>query len=139
MEELKICTNCKVPKPLNEFHKRKNSKDGHDHHCKECGNSRHRKKYVDDSEYRIRKKHSYIKTVYKLSEADHIELMNKHNGKCAICDNKFKSKTTTYIDHNHITGKVRGLLCPKCNMLLGNCNDNIEVLQSAIFYLRNNG
>jgi hypothetical protein len=139
MEELKRCSKCKVPKPLNEFHKRKSSKDGYDHHCKICGNSRHREKYSTDSEYRSRKKHSYIRTVYKLTEAEHSKLISKHNGKCGICDTDFKSKRTTYIDHDHATGKVRGLLCPKCNILLGASMDNIKILQSAISYLKANG
>ena len=39
------------------------------------------------------------------------------------------------IDHDHKTRKVRGLLCPKCNNLLGSCDDNIEILNSAISYL----
>lgn len=40
-----------------------------------------------------------------------------------------------YIDHNHTTGEVRGLLCSNCNTILGLCNDNIIILQSAISYL----
>ena len=57
------------------------------------------------------------------------------NAKCKICKNKFERKRFVFIDHNHITNAVRGLLCPKCNMLLGICNDNIEILKSSILYL----
>lgn len=57
---------------------------------------------------------------------------------CNICNNEFKSDKYKRIDHNHITGKVRGLLCPKCNFLLGMCNDDIKILKSAISYLKIN-
>jgi hypothetical protein len=40
------------------------------------------------------------------------------------------------VDHCHTTGKIRGLLCSKCNPALGAFNDNIEILNSAIKYLK---
>lgn len=130
----KICTNCKISKPLNEFHKRKNSKDGYDHHCKICGNSRHRDKYKNDLEYQERCKKKNFINLYKLSVDELNELYKINN--CEICNKKFESKRLTFIDHNHLTGNVRGLLCPKCNILLGACNDNIEILKFAILYLK---
>lgn len=139
MEEFKICSKCKVPKPLDEFHKRKNGKYGRDHYCKDCGNARHRKRYATDLEHRKRVKFDSIKRNYNITHDEFINMYNSQNGKCKICNKKFERKRTTYIDHNHITGKARGLLCPKCNLLLGTCNDNVEVLQSAIFYLKANG
>ena len=39
------------------------------------------------------------------------------------------------IDHNHVTGKVRGILCKSCNLLIGNAKDNVDILKSAIVYL----
>lgn len=72
------------------------------------------------------------------------ELYEKQDGKCAICGiqipfitdpNKSRSNWA-HIDHNHVTNEVRGLLCPPCNHLLGNCNDQIYILQKAITYLR---
>ena len=60
------------------------------------------------------------------------------NGKCAICGYEFlKGKPQNcHIDHNHTTGKIRGLLCAKCNLLLGCANDNIPTLYKAIDYLK---
>jgi Recombination endonuclease VII len=54
------------------------------------------------------------------------------NGKCRIC-----LKTTRYfhIDHDHITGRVRGLLCARCNIALGLFRDNPRILRNAIKYL----
>ena len=135
MEKLKKCSKCKTPKSLIEFHKRKSSIDGHDHHCKECGNLRHRTKYANDIEYQIRMKQRNILNTYKLSIEDLNELYKITH--CQICNTEILNKKC--IDHNHKTGKVRGILCPKCNNLLGMCNDDIKILESAISYLKING
>lgn len=52
---------------------------------------------------------------YGLTKEAHAELLAKQNGVCAIC----KIGGQLYVDHNHTTGKVRGLLCPKCNTAVG--------------------
>jgi hypothetical protein len=131
MEEFKKCSRCKVPKQLNEFHKRKSSKDGHDHYCKSCGNSLHKIRYTNNPGEKDNKK--YAK--YNITRDDFINMYNTQNNKCKICGEKFDKKRLVYIDHNHNTNKVRGLLCPKCNNLLGNSCDNIEILKAAIIYL----
>ncbi len=135
MDNLKKCSKCKVPKPLDEFHKRKTSKDGHDHYCKECGNGNHRLKYNTDIEYKERMKRRSIKYNYNISDIELNELFLIKN--CQICGNEIKKKKC--IDHNHKTGNIRGILCSKCNNLLGMCNDNVEILEQAISYLKMNG
>ena len=64
-------------------------------------------------------------------------MLNAQNNKCLICHTEFKTMKSTYIDHNHITGKVRGLLCVKCNSGIGYLNDDINLLKEAINYLIN--
>jgi hypothetical protein len=130
METLKRCSKCKKSKPLEEFCKSKNGKYGHHHYCKLCLGNQQKKVYKKLKEKR---KIKAISSRYKISIEELNGLYTEKN--CAICQNEFKSKRTTLIDHDHSTGKIRGLLCPKCNNLLGSCNDNIEVLKSAINYL----
>ena len=60
---------------------------------------------------------------------------------CAICKTPLSSESKVkrergHIDHNHTTGKARGVLCDLCNKGLGQFKDNITVLQSAVEYLR---
>jgi hypothetical protein len=58
------------------------------------------------------------------------------NGCCAICgDHQNNMKRKLSVDHNHITGEVRGLLCHKCNVAIGLMKDNVDTLANAIKYL----
>lgn len=60
------------------------------------------------------------------------------NGVCAICGNGETSKRqrSLSVDHDHETGAVRGLLCNRCNPMLGYARDDIAILQAAISYLQ---
>lgn len=60
----------------------------------------------------------------------------KQNNKCAICGETFTK--TAHIDHDHKTGKFRGLLCSRHNTMLGHAEDNITILNNAIKYLELN-
>ncbi len=63
-------------------------------------------------------------------------LLEKQNNKCAICGKDIGEFSRAFaIDHNHITGEIRGLLCHNCNGGLGLFMDNVESLQNAINYL----
>lgn len=59
-------------------------------------------------------------------------------GVCGICNKPVKGKGQ-HIDHCHTTGKVRGVLCARCNVALGAFGDSIQTLERAIDYLRFNG
>jgi hypothetical protein len=56
--------------------------------------------------------------------------------KCVICKEKLQFGHLSAIDHCHKTGKVRGILCRSCNLLLGHAKDSIETLKSAQEYLK---
>jgi dCMP deaminase len=60
-------------------------------------------------------------------------LIKKQHGQCAICGNKFL--TTPHIDHCHQSFKIRGLLCSKCNFILGLAKDNPKILEAGRKYL----
>ena len=78
---------------------------------------------------------------YKLSVTDVKKMYDEQLGNCKICDNPYdyiSKHNGLYIDHCHKTNKIRGLLCAKCNRLLGIWDDNIEILKSAVNYLENN-
>lgn len=76
------------------------------------------------------------KTKYGLTEEKYKELFIEQDNKCSICGTSFED-TKAFVDHDHKTGKVRGLLCTQCNTLLGMAKDDTEILDAAIQYLKN--
>lgn len=68
-----------------------------------------------------KKKDKQLRETYGITLDDYILMLEKQNYKCAICGtNKSGDENNTFwVDHNHKTGKVRGLLCVSCNIILG--------------------
>ena len=75
----------------------------------------------------------YLKrTRYNVTDKQIEDMSILQNHKCRICKEYTK---TLFIDHCHISGRVRGLLCRHCNSMLGFAKDNIEILRLAMDYL----
>jgi len=80
----------------------------------------------------------YLKYKYGITLDQYNEMFLAQNGVCAICGNsETYNKRSLAVDHDHITGVVRGLLCLDCNAGIGHLKDNPEYLQNAITYLSN--
>lgn len=75
---------------------------------------------------------------YRMSLATFKAMYVMQDGRCAICDT-FKEPLSLCVDHNHVTGKVRGLLCNGCNTGLGFFKDSPDALESALQYLEERG
>ena len=76
-----------------------------------------------------------LKQLYNISLEQYDMLFKSQNGVCAICSKPPKENRKLFIDHDHTTNKIRGLLCDKCNFILGLCNESASVLQGGINYL----
>ena len=125
---MKICRTCNISKIDQDFRIYKNrGKTYIKHECRECEYSR--KKSYD---YKEQSKYYKAKERYGLTKEEYDELMKATN--CRICKCPFKD-STPHIDHNHETGKIRGVLCGSCNKGLGLFKDNPVILSSAIKYL----
>lgn len=85
---------------------------------------------------KIKRREDKLQKAYKLTLIEYNELSIIQNGRCAICG-KHQSELTyaMSVDHCHKTGKIRGLLCGRCNTALGSFFDNVEILKNAIIYL----
>ena len=83
---------------------------------------------------------SKLKMAYGITVEQYNDMLDKQKGKCAICTVKKPGGRTKmfFIDHCHNTGKVRGLLCMRCNTGLGLFLDNPKFLLNAISYLKEN-
>ena len=113
---------------------KKKYNDDHREHLTECQKI-NRTNNIE--KYRKKEKNYNLKKNYGINIDQYNDMLNAQNNKCLICHTEFKTMKSTYIDHNHITGKVRGLLCVKCNSGIGYLNDDINLLKEAINYLIN--
>jgi len=156
----KLCTGCKTEKPITSFNKNKTRKDGLNGHCKSCFNlyceknasvlSDKKKQYkkenwdrikVENKEYvqkhiltiKEKVKNRRLKTLYGISRKEYDLMHLDQENLCAIC---LSFKFVLDVDHDHKTGKVRGLLCGHCNRGLGLFMDNPLLLKEALNYLK---
>jgi hypothetical protein len=90
----------------------------------------------------IGRKHRLMR-LFGITESQFDSMLDSQNGVCAICKRPERARSCNgvsirrlNVDHDHNTGRIRGLLCNACNTVLGKVGDSIEVLQSAISYLR---
>ncbi len=152
---MKVCRKCHEAKELSEFSRCKSMKDGFHNICKVCDAKRKKEAYIPhprevnsyktilengkrvlidkeakrqyDKSYRLMKK-------FGITPEDYDKMFEMQDGKCAICHKN--SGRTLHVDHNHKTGKVRGLLCFQCNLVLGYSYDDTEILRNATLYLQ---
>ena len=149
----KKCSACKKPFPATTeyFHRDRTEKDGLFLQCKVCRSKSTReynsrpevKKRVQDygktyrkrDEIKQRKHIQNRKQKYGLTQEEYLAMIEEHGGLCAMCGNpeRLPGKSLS-IDHDHVTGKVRGLLCFICNTRLA-ILENAEFMASAREYL----
>jgi hypothetical protein len=85
-------------------------------------------------EYR---KSAYLKKVYGITLKEYYELLKEQDNKCAICGrDSFEFKKLLSIDHDHETGKVRGILCNSCNVAIGLFQDDLDIIKNAHTYIK---
>lgn len=77
------------------------------------------------------------KSKYGISKEEFSEMLLNQGGVCAICKGDNSGKTLR-VDHNHVTGKIRGLLCSNCNVALGMTKEDRNILEEMIDYLDRN-
>ena len=150
--EQKICVTCNKP---GEFYASRNT-------CKECvkastrqhyQNNRERylkqyqAKYVNDPEpkklaakrwreaHPERKKSGTLLRLYGITLEEYQGMLTKQKGLCSICQEPLDCGRNTAVDHNHSTSVVRGLLCSKCNIGVGQFRDSPDLLRRAAAYL----
>jgi hypothetical protein len=75
-----------------------------------------------------------LRRLYNITDATYNALLDVQGGVCAICG-KVPGRYRLAVDHQHDTGKVRGLLCGNCTVGLGNFRDDRELLLKADHYL----
>lgn len=153
----KQCSKCKQMKLYEEFHHDKNRKDNYAYWCKACANACNPEK---ERRYKDRRKQlwhskpndhpSKLKKyasnrlrrrafVYGITLDEFASLLASQGGACPICGVKFESlpSQNIHLDHCHVTNRIRGILCNKCNVLLGFAGDEPTRLLRAAAYINN--
>lgn len=127
------CKRCGIPKPPTQM------RPDYRYICLDCfskiGNEWQRNNPKEST--RHKRNHSYLK-LYGMTLDEVEQMLTLQGGLCAICQHPigYSTKRGLNVDHDHITGKVRGLLCFGCNNGLGNFKDDPQRLAAAIKYLR---
>ena len=117
------------------FHKHSETKDRRMPYCKECAKANAKKHYY----YNPHKAWANnIKKKFGITAIQYYMMLDAQGGKCAICrgteiDSKRNDRMP--VDHCHSTGRVRGILCTKCNRGIGLLGENCDTLRAAIEYL----
>jgi DNA-directed RNA polymerase subunit RPC12/RpoP len=134
--EAKLCTKCGEVKSIDDYYNNSTRVDGKAVHCKACWEKEYREKSPE------KRKRSQLLVKYGVTWEDYLDVLDLQGYKCAICkrelnvmgDRKEKNNSA-HVDHNHSTGKPRGILCAECNSGLGYFKESIDILNSAITYL----
>lgn len=157
---MKRCSKCHELKDESLFCKHRKEPDGLYSQCKTCTKEVNKKRYWSDPEaskktakawkeshreivqakgreYYAQNKHKErnwrLKKTYGITLDDYDNMLKSQNGVCAVCGSS--SDKSFHVDHNHKTGKVRGLLCDKCNKALGFVKDDVGILEKLKGYL----
>lgn len=127
----KHCTKCHKYKLLEDFGLNSKMKDGRASECLTCRNKRETAVLTPATfrRWALRKR-------YGLTPEEYDELLGRQNRVCAICGNPEANRNMA-VDHDHETGKVRGILCGPCNRKLG-VLENEDFVSAAKLYLERN-
>lgn len=131
------CTACGEVKYLSEgFDRKPGCAGGYGTMCKACRNAYNRVRYArsDKSAYHEYTRSAHLKRKYGISPAQRTLMYVQQNGCCAICKMPVAYDMMD-TDHDHATGRVRGLLCRGCNSLVGYVETRGHLLSAVMEYL----
>ncbi len=147
---LKRCRKCRIGKPKSEFYQH----GGHvwvglRSYCRACATNMHRawsrknrdkltigqRRRALTAEHKQMRRAHQLEKLYGISISEFNTILETQNGRCAICGSTTPGKNDWAVDHDHVTGLNRGILCHPCNLGLGSFKDNPTVLKNASHYL----
>lgn len=132
-----LCTKCKEWREIKYFSLVSRHHNGFRRYsswCHLCNRPKHNTRY--QSNYG---KNKYFIDNYGITLEQYRSMLKGQQYLCALCKkphDEYKKHGQLFVDHNHLTGKVRALLCTGCNTALGKFNDDVDKLYAAIEYLK---
>lgn len=160
----KRCVKCGIVGPLTEFYRASGTQDGHRNDCKACNAADKARRYranpepprerarqwrranldrramqraaeVASGRKQISDRKSHLKRKFGITLEDYERMLGDQGGGCAICGRPPRDGVALHVGHDHETGRVRGLLCFRCNNALGDLEDDPVLLRQAARYL----
>lgn len=139
---MKACTSCKETKDLSEFYwtTRRNGDRARHSICCVCRRAQFRL-WASSERGKAVKRSGIMRREYGITEQCYSEMMARQGGVCAICMCTERKRHRTggavrlCVDHDHVTGNPRALLCSSCNVGLGSFQDKSRLLGAAAAYL----
>jgi hypothetical protein len=161
---MKRCSKCERELPLENFYREATGRDGRRGDCIDCAKAYKRARYpmVRDEaiarakawqvanrerhlasqrkrrerpEVKARERAGHLKRKFGITPATYDEMLAAQDGACAVCERTPEPGRTLHVDHEHVTKRVRGLLCFRCNNALGDFGDDPRLLRRAIDYV----
>ena len=161
---MKACAKCGVTQPLESFYKAKGTRDGYRGDCKNCFKARAKARYPlvrevniararkwrEDNlerfqanqrrmrstpEGKLRSRAGHLMRKFGITLQEYDAMLEAQGGGCFICGRPPREDISLHVDHNHSTGKVRGILCFRCNNALADFQEDTQLLRRAIDYL----
>ena len=148
---MRTCKACGELKPIGNF-------QTHGYQCRTCRSEKQRAYWAslpEDVKIERRKEGEYqkryralnpekVKTMarkthimrkFNMTIEEYESKLSAQNGVCAICESTCATGYNLAVDHNHITGKIRALLCKNCNTAIGLLKENTDIMTKALNYL----
>ena len=127
----KYCPSCRRVLPLTSFVRNRSTRSGFGSYCRPCQAAK-----AAESLKRVHGsgRHYHLKRRYGLGADEVLALLETQSSLCLICRRPVDARTA-HVDHDHVTGNVRGILCFRCNAGMGQFADSPEVLARAARYL----
>lgn len=153
---MKTCSKCKAEKAFDAFGPRKEAPDGLRSECRTCCGKRHKKwrdanlenqrprERANAAKRRQRdpegarknsRTHAWRDQGIDITFEKFVEMRTAQQGKCAICQQEPANGRSLHVDHCHATGRVRALLCGRCNRGIGKLRESPAILRQAADYL----
>jgi hypothetical protein len=161
---MKTCVKCGVEQPIESFYKAPGTKDGYRGDCKGCFRARAKERYPqvreaniararkwrEDNlerfqasqrrmrstpEGKLRQREGHLKRKYGMTIEQYDAMLEAQGGGCFICGRPPRDDISLHVDHDHSTGKIRGILCFCCNNALADFQEDPSLLRKAVEYL----
>lgn len=161
---MKRCSKCGEVKPFEMFYRARGMREGYRSDCKACNLAEKKRRYDADpateiarvrqwqqqNRDRVNESHrrrradpavklagraGHLKRKYGITLDQYDEMLTAQGGCCAVCGREPRPDIALHVDHDHQTGRIRGILCFRCNNSLGDLDDDPVLLRKAAGYL----